>query len=146
MVQSIRGRFELADVRPSFDLFLRLSRERPREKLGTLSFTRDAMMPPSPEVAKTIAKWKADVEPFATANAHVIEGEGFRASFARLALSSVVLVNRGHARESTFSTIDAAVRWLEGHLDLTPDEVQALTLDVARIRRAGDGLDATLFA
>jgi hypothetical protein len=76
----------------------------------------------------------------------VIEGEGFRASFARLALSSVVLVNRGHARESTFSTIDAAVRWLEGHLDLTPDEVQALTLDVARIRRAGDGLDATLFA
>lgn len=143
MVQSMRGRFELADVRPSFDLFLRLARERPGEKLGTLSFTRDATMPPSPEVAKTIAKWKAEVEPFAAATAYVIEGEGFGASFARLALGSVVLINRGHTRERTFSTFAQAIEWLSGHLDLTPHEVSALTTAVARVQRDHDALDAT---
>ncbi|MBN8612235.1 MAG: hypothetical protein J0L92_16695 [Deltaproteobacteria bacterium] len=146
MVQSMRGRFELADVRPSFDLFLKLARDRPTEKLGTLSFTKDARMPPSPDVATTIAKWKAEVAPFATATAYLIEGEGFGASFARLALGSVLLVNRGHARESTFSRVEDAIAWLAGHLDLTPDEVRRLGLDLARIRRGHDGLDATRFA
>lgn len=143
MLQSMRGRCDLADVRPSFDLFLRLARERPNEKLGTLSFTRDASLVPSPHVAKTIAKWKAEVEPYASATAYAIEGEGFGASLARLALGSVVLINRGHTRESTFSTIPDAIAWLEANLDLSPDEVQRLTLDAARVKRTHDGLDAT---